>query len=263
MAMPWAARLAPEPFRDFLPYASASALKVIHVTQVARRALEVAQHVSDQTSRMRAAARLEESLRAAGFDSEIRILSEPGPGLTMAGLSEGDRTTIGDRVLALYFHLLHWDGPLFLDLRPRHFRWVAERRQLWFYPSGLWCNPDADFTEHLRALYAGFYRQDRLALARGIELYRWDCSPSDGFDLRIEQLLRSHFGSAGDLPTRFSIAHFRTTFDAIFDEVAASHAKLHPDLTFLGVELVSLYLTLESVAVALDAQRAFERAVGL
>jgi len=261
--MPWAARLAPEPFRDFLPYTSASALKVIHVAQVLRRSLDVAQHVGDQSARASAATRLEESLRAAGFDSELRVLGEPGPGLVTAGLSEGDRIIIGERVLALYFHLLHWHGPLFLDLRPRHFLWVAERRQLWFYPSGLWCNPDADFTERLRALYSGFYREDRSALARGIELYRWDCSPSDGFDERIERLLRSHFGAAGALPTRFSIAHFRSTFDAIFKEVAASHAKLHPDLTFLGVELVSLYLTLESLDVPLDAQRAFERSVGL
>jgi len=59
----------------------------------------------------------------------------------------------------------------------------------------------------------------------------------------------------------FAIAHFRATFDAIFEEVAVSHAKLHPDLTFLGVELVGPYLTLESMNVALDARQAFERAV--
>jgi len=261
MATSWAARLAPEPFRDFLPYTSASALKVIHRAQVLRRSIEVARHVADQHARSRAAKLLQDSLHAAGLDTDLRVLSEPSAGLDAAELSERERGMIGERVLSLYFHLLHWDGPLFLDLRPRHFLWVAERNQLCFFPSSLWCAPDADFTQRLRALYAGFYRGDKQALARGIELYRWDCSPSDGFTERIEHLLRRHFGAAGASTTHFSIAHFRATFDAIFEEVAASDAKLHPDLTFLGVELVGLYLTLESLNVPLDAKRAFERSV--
>jgi len=67
----------------------------------------------------------------------------------------------------------------------------------------------------------------------------------------------SHFGSAGE--TRFQVAHFRSTFESIFTEVAESGAKLHPELTFLGVELVGLYLTLESLNVPLDARAAFEQ----
>jgi hypothetical protein len=69
----------------------------------------------------------------------------------------------------------------------------------------------------------------------------------------------AHFGSDGE--TRFSIARSRATFDAIFDEVAAGQAKLQPHLTFLGVELVGLCLTLESLNVPLDARAAFQRVV--
>jgi hypothetical protein len=260
MAVSWAARLAPEPFRDFLPYAAPSALKVVHAKQVLSRALDVTRSVADQATRLREAGRLQESLVAAGFGLDLQISPQPNLGLAPSELGEQERVLLGERVLTLYFHLLRWDGPLFLDLRPRHFGKIANRQQLAFYPSSLWCRPEPEFMERLRALYLGFYRNDRAALARGIELYRWQSSPSAGFEARIERLLRAHFGSADSSATRFSIAHFRATFDAIFEEVAASGAKLHPDLAFLGVELVGLYLTLESLNVPLDVRRVFDRA---
>jgi hypothetical protein len=262
MTATWAVRLAPEPFRDFLPYASPSALQVIHAPQVLKRALEVAQRFSQPSGRERHAAALEASFAAAGLDAELGVSKAPAARLEVAGLDEAERRVIGQRVLALYFHLLHWHGPLFLDLRPRHLTWSAEEGRLLFHPTSLWCRPDADFMGRLRSLYAGFYEDDVQALEQGIELYKWQCEPTPGFAQRIRQLLRAHFGPADATAVTFSIAHFRSTFDAIFKEAAASRARLHPDLTFLGVELVGLYLTLESVGVPLDARAEFERARG-
>jgi hypothetical protein len=97
----------------------------------------------------------------------------------------------------------------------------------------------------------------------GIDLYGWESHPRAGFSQRIEGLLREHFGP-GDAPEmRFSIAQFRSTFDRIFRETADSRAKLHPELTFLGVGLVGLYLTLEQLDVPLNARRAFEASAPL
>jgi len=257
----WAARLAPEPFRDFLPYASPAALKVIQPGKVLGRVLEVAQHVSRPAERARQAVRLQSSLETVGLDHEIQVVAEPGPHLAAADLSDRERSLIGERVLSLYFHQLYWDGPLFLDLRPRHFSWNAEREQLGFYPSSLWCRPDPEFMRRLRSLYVGFYEGDAGQLAEGLELYRWEVDPRPGFSARMQLLLQNHFGpSSGQL--RFAMAHFRATFDAIFKEAAQSRARLHPDLTFLGVELVGLYLTLESLGVPLDPRAAFAGARG-
>jgi hypothetical protein len=255
--------LAPEPFRDFLPYTSPSALKVIHAREVLKRALEVAQHFSQPGERAREAARLQESLDAAGLGSRLVVASAPGGHLVAAALGERERRLIGERVLALYFHLLHWDGPLFLDLRPRHLSWDAETEQLSFYPSPLWCRPGAEFMHRLRSLYRGFYGDDDAALSSGLALYRWDCEPSEGFSRRMEVLLRRHFGPGEHSEMRFAIAHFRSTFDAIFAEAAQSRARFHPDLTFLGVELVGLYLTLEGLDVPLNLRAAFDGARGL
>ena len=262
IAATWAARLAPEPFRDFLPYASPSALQVIHAPQVLKRALEVTQRFSQPSERDRHAQALEASLAAAGLSADIGIVKDAPAQLDTAELDEVTRRSVGQRVLALYFHLLHWSGPLFLDLRPRHLAWCAERRQLLFHPSSLWCRPDAEFMGRLRALYTGFYQDDAAALEQGTELYFWRSKPTAGFPQRIQQLLRAHFGPAEADSVKFSIAHFRATFDAIFKEAASSGARLHPDLAFLGVELVGLYLTLESLGVPLDVRREFERAHG-
>ena len=254
----WASRLAPEPFRDFLPYVSASALKVVHVSQVLRKTVAVAQHFSSSAERDRHALRLQESLQASGLGDQLAVTTAPGTRFDPAVLGEQDRRLVGERVLALYFHMLRSDGPWFLDLRPRNFGWDAAAQRVVFYPTSLWYQPDPEFVRRVRSLYAGFYRNDPAELAAGIGLYRWECVPASGFAQRIESLLRDHFGPGDASEMRFAVAHFRQTFDAIFEEVAQSRAKLHPDLTFLGVELVGLYLTLEAVAVPLCPRRAFE-----
>lgn len=256
----WAARLAPEPFRDFLPYASPAALKVVRPTQVLRRAVDVAQNVSRSAERAREAARLQASLVDAGLGEGLCVVEDVGPRFHADQLSSSERVAMGQRVLALYFHQLFWDGPLFLDLRPRHFGWDASLQQLRFSPTNLWCRPDADFMRRLRALYVGFYDADAKRLSEGLELYQWQCKPSPGFAARMQHLLRDHFGPPSG-SVRFAISHFRSTFDAIFKEAAESGACLHPDLTFLGVELVGLYLTLESLAVPLEPRAAFMAAL--
>lgn len=254
-------RLTPEPFRDFLPYTSLSALKVIHTGKVLKRALEIVQNQGSEAARIRAAQSLTASLKAVG--ASIQVAGSPVVPLNVRALSSETRAAIGSSVLSLYFHQLHRQGPWFLDLRPRHFAWDDAQRALIFFPSGLWYEPDADFRRRVQALYTGFYRHDRAALGTGIELYGWQSEPLAGFPHRIERLLRDHFGAGDAAQIRFSIAHFRSTFDRIFRETAESKAKLHPELTFLGVGLVGLYLTLEQLDVPLDARHAFEASAAL
>lgn len=256
----WVTNLTPEPFREFLPYTSLAALKVIHVADVLGKAAQVARHYAGENERVREAERLRRSLRAAGFGDELSVADRPPAKPLAAEWGEVSQRLIGERLLGLYFHLLSWDGPLFLDLRPRQLAWDQENQRLCFFPSSLWYRPDEEFMSRIRALYAGFYRGDGAALARGVELYSWRSQPRAGFPQRLDRLLRDHFGAGGTDDMRFSIAHFRETFERIFAEAAASGAKLHPDLPFLGVELVGLYLTLESLAVSLNPRRAFEAA---
>jgi len=259
MAANWATRLTPEPFRDFLPYTSVSALKVIHMPGVLARALGIVRHFGSESERARSAETLAASLREANLAIAVGQ-SAPRAPLLGAEVLPKSRVVVGKRMLELYFHQLHAPGPWFLDLRPRHFAWNEQRQLLTFYPSGLWYEPDADFRRRVQALYAGLYRNEDAELAQGIELYSWASRPLAGFSARIEHLLREHFGPGDASNMCFSIAHFRETFDRIFREAVQSRAKLHPDLTFLGVGLVGLYLTLESLQVALNPREAYELA---
>ena len=254
-------RLTPEPFRDFLPYTSLSALKVIHTAKVLKKALEIGQRYGSDAARVRAAQDLAGSLHPSGLG--IQVAKSPVAPLDVRALSPETRAAIGSRVLGLYFHQLQGQGPWFLDLRPRHLAWDDAQRSLTFFPSGLWYQPDPDFRRRVQSLYEGFYRQDPTALATGIELYFWESQPRVGFSQRIELLLREHFGPSDAPEIRFSIAQFRSTFDRIFRETADSRAKLHPELTFLGVGLVGLYLTLEQLDVPLNARQAFEASAPL
>src|SRR6478752_4578077 len=167
VAAEWAMRLTPEPFRDFLPYTSLSALKVIHTGRVLTRALEIVQHYGSDAARTRAAQTLATSLSTAGL--AIEIARSPVAPLNVTALSPEARAEIGASVLGLYFHQLHGRGPWFLDLRPRHFAWNDAQRSLSFFPSGLWYEPDPAFRLRVQALYEGFYRQAPAALATGVE----------------------------------------------------------------------------------------------
>lgn len=256
MSAEWAERLTPEPFRDFLPYTSLSALKVIHTRRVIEQALRVVQHSASPAARAREASALADSLAAAGLG--VHVTRAPVEPLRVNQLTPQSRTAIGARVLRLYFHQLYRQATWFLDLRPRHFAWDDETQTLSFFPSHLWYQPDPDFRRRVQSLYTGFYLGDRAALEAGLELYSWESRADDGFWGRLESLLREHFGPGDSRQTRFHIAHFRATFDGIFQEAARSRAKLHPGLTFLGVSLAGLYLTLESLQVPLDPRAAFE-----
>jgi hypothetical protein len=256
MSAEWALRLTPEPFRDFVPYTSLSALKVIHTGQVLERALRIVSSSDSDGARRSRAERLGASLCEANL--KVRVASSPVQPLSVGTLSPESRAAIGEQVLRLYFQQLYAGGAWFLDLRPRHFSWNEEAQELTFFPSNLWFEPDSDFRRRVQSLYEGFYRGDRAALRLGLELYSWKTRARDGYSERLELLLRRHFGAGEGREVRFASAHFRETFDQIFQEAALSGAKLHPELTFLGVALIGLYLTLESLQVPLDPHRAFE-----
>jgi hypothetical protein len=256
MSADWAERLTPEPFRDFLPYVSLSALKVIHPRHVLAQAVRVVQHSGSTATVTRLASELASSV--AGARLGVQVSHAPVGPLSTSQLSPDSRAAIGARVLSLYFHQLFAQTTWFLDLRPRHFAWDDVTQTLSFYPTSLWYEPDPEFRRRVQSLYTGFYRGDRAALEAGVELYDWESRADKAFRERLEILLREHFGRADSGQMRFHINHFRATFDGIFQEAARSGAKLHPGLTFLGVGLVGLYLTLESLQVPLDPSAAFE-----
>ena len=267
----WAMKATPEAFRVFIPYVSPSSLHVVHGTEVLKKAVEIARNTMagpKQEPSSNFSPEMKASLKSAGIQLSVAL---PGPSLgsrlrldSFAGLSAGlsadlsagltaeTRREIGRRILIVYFTTLKYSTFYYLDLQLEHFHWSETDQTLTFSPSNFGFVPSEDFREKLLKLYHGFYFNDSQATSAGVSLYAWKTKVKDGFSGRMETLLRKHFGESlnqaqNETLVSFSIEHFKSSFHAVFEEAQSSDAKFHPELTFVGVMLVTLYLSLEAL----------------
>ncbi|RYZ88443.1 MAG: hypothetical protein EOP04_09385 [Proteobacteria bacterium] len=56
--------------------------------------------------------------------------------------------------------------------------------------------------------------------------------------------------------------HFKETFGLIFQEAIASKSKFHPELSFLGATLATLYVTLELLDQELPVREIYQNQHG-
>lgn len=249
--------LVPKPFQEFLAYVSPSALRVIHKDKVLGLALDIVGRTLSRGDYDRDCAIWKAAVEKANL--EVDVVDKIETPLSLAPVTDGK--LIGERILEVYFLLIHAEVPLDLDLRPNHFGWNSETKRLLWCPSRLRHRRSAEFHARVVDLYRGFFADDRVAAGRGLELYRWDSAPADGYDERMESLLRIHFGDVRSGPIRFDMKHFKETFHLSFEEAIRSKSRFHPELTFLGTALAGLYVTLGGLDIALDVRSAYEKIV--
>lgn len=168
----------------------------------------------------------------------------PHDALALESLTHaGQRRSVGDRVLDLYFRQWLVDDGLFIDLRPARFRLAPP--DLYFRPNGLWIRLRPEFRLGMVDLYRSFYSDDeeafRAALRRMGMLKR---GLSHAAEAELVELLRTHFG-IDQRAQRFAIDDFRASFDRVFDFFIAHDYKIHRDFVFAGFCLITLYITLE------------------
>ena len=245
----WAERVTPAPFREFIPYVSPSSLHVVHANDVLKLALEIGKNAFSRVSPAELLERfptpLQEELSAAGI--ELTPAPESTLAVADANLNGPAKKEIGNRILFLYFALIHHAPYLPLDLRLKQFRWDEQSGKLYFQATGFGFNPSPELQSGLAGLYRGFFFHDEAATQSGLDLYAWKSKPKTGYFDRIEGLLRKHFGTSERAEVAFAMPHFRESFHAIFEEAKASNAKLHPELAFVGSLLVTLYLSLDAL----------------
>lgn len=256
-------QLIPEPFKEFLPFVSPSGLRVIHKTDVLNLTLKsVAQSLDSEKYRV-AVNQTEILLQKFGFTQGVSIKPQIEPQFK---LNPGNPCTlqkeVGEKILELYFFLIHSPAPLFLDFRSQHFGWDEQNKILHWVPSRIWHDRSDFFRTSVVALYQSFFSESTLVGTPGVSLYQWKTKASPGFVERIASLLQRHFGSAAHTPHQFSIHHFRTTFHEVFEEGIKSRSKFHPELAFLGTTLAGLYTTLEMINTPLDVAASYQRITG-
>lgn len=209
-------------------------------------------NISWRYASRRGVRRLAEITQAAA--PRVELGTPPDGALALDQLSHaGQRRSVGDRVLHLYFRQWLVEDGLFLDLRPGRFRLLPP--DLYFRPNGLWIKLRPGFRLGMVELYRSFYGDDEAAFRAALQrmgMLQPNLSPAA--EAELLDLLRSHFG-VDQRAQRFSIDAFKTSFDRIFDFFIAHDYRLHSDFVFAGFCLITLYITLERLGQAHDVRR--------
>jgi hypothetical protein len=244
--------------REFLPYISPRALKVIPVKGVGGQAFTVTKRLMTGEGTAQLKKQLEphlpEKLRFATH-TEVKGMQRECP---LERLSADEKREAAQKILDLYFMQIHRGEELFLDLRARHFSWKPEGRDLLWSPSALWIQWDPEFHKSLLDLYAGFYEADDSKLDHALNQLKLLSSDSPAEEReRMKGLLKEHFGGGEQREVDFKIDRLKHSFHEIFGELETMGRRLPADFAFLGIYITSLYLALEELGQTLNPRQAY------
>ena len=233
-----------------LDYASPALFDVIPARALLAQSRELFANRADTKRFSEVRERIGAVLRERDIDVQLMDGSRPGDGADLAALPEALRREIGQRILEVYFAQVFGSHDALLDLRAEKFANTEEAGLSW-RPGALYIRWQPDFLEGVRGLYLGFYLRD-----------------DERFDAALEQLtmtgsgnaLRKVLGSGDPRNSRFDIETFHESFHALFVGYRDRGVALHRNFLPLGVCLMCLYDTLDSLNVPLDVRAAVERA---
>jgi hypothetical protein len=163
---------------------------------------------------------------------------------------KSDPAAQGRAVLELYFRQIFDQPVAVLDLRTAAFDFSSGKVR--WNPKPLFFEWSPEFISGVRDMYAGFYMNDQARYMEGLR----------ALDLaHADDIFKRHFGEGDQSRVEFSLAHFKKSFQAIFESCKKHKTRLHPDFFALGAYLLCLYENLESLNVPLDVRSAFDAAV--
>jgi predicted unusual protein kinase regulating ubiquinone biosynthesis (AarF/ABC1/UbiB family) len=163
----------------------------------------------------------------------------------------------GEKILKVYFsQFFEKNLAVHLDLRshsfvngPEIFIWIPSKLHYCF---------SLKFIEGVQQLYIGFYLNDEKKFIEGLyDLQMIKKSMSEVQKSKIQNLFYKHFEEAKSGPVKFSMKNLQTSFNNIFSFFLQEDIPLNPEFALLGVNLVTLYLTLEQISGPIDVHEIF------
>lgn len=150
----------------------------------------------------------------------------------------------GTILLEIYFAQLFSQHGLFLDMRSQHFAWTKD--ELEWKPGALWVDFDPSFRQGMIKVYDGFYEEKkdlfREGLAEiGLLSLKWPMQDQE----KLCQLFESQFRSADTEEVTFTLDHLRNSLVEMSQFLLSKKVSIHKDFLYLGVNLVTLYSSLE------------------
>jgi hypothetical protein len=148
-----------------------------------------------------------------------------------------------EKVLRLFFIQLFSPQGLFLDLRSQNFS--CDHPKLNWHPTTLWTKFSPEFQQGLLDVYDGFYFDETEKFKSGLERIgllspTWPAQDQE----RLCQLFRAQFGASHD-EVHFDLDHFRAAIMKLADFLLKKKVSINKDFLYLGINLVTLYATLE------------------
>lgn len=184
-------------------------------------------------------------------DIGVALIDGPKPSneTSLTECSESDRHEAGERILDIFFTQVFGCDEALLDLREQKFT-RGPRGTLSWRPGALYVRWQPEFLEGVRDLYVGFYLDDD---AR--------------FDAALQQLgmegsgdaLRNLLGRDDPCNARFDSKGFHENFHELFVQYRNGGTALHRNFLPLGVSLMCLYDTLDTLGVSLNVRASVER----
>jgi hypothetical protein len=170
-------------------------------------------------------------------------------------LNTQQRKAYGEAILSLYFAQLNNPEGLCLDLRSKHF--MLENDQLLWSPNSSWYQWDEEFRVGVNKIYQGYYFSDNELFLNGLS----HLGLTDGLNKektqKLQELFFAHFGPGEQDQVKFEVNKFSDSFYELFRFFIDNQMKLHTDFMFLGIYLVTLYLNLQQLDVALNVRKSF------
>lgn len=256
----WSRLLEGTSWQSLLGYVSPSFFQLVSPRDVSLTAYRLARNWFDDSEFRSAVRARSESIQSARINITIATPLKRGlervPFHSDAPQSPEPESTsrTGEHALSFFFHQIHSGGPLFLDLRRRHFSSSSSSTaSAQFVPTPLYCEWSDSFRLAVCDLYASFYGN----------------APPEVYGQALRRLgisaaassFEKAFGGNKKHAATFSLAEFRATFHEVFERCLETKTLLQPDFLTLGIAIATLYDHLQLEGGEYDVAACYSRAV--
>lgn len=167
--------------------------------------------------------------------------------------------TSGEIILKLYFTQIMKGQKIFLDFRPKYFS--GSNNKVYWNPGGLWAELDQDFAKGIRKVYLGYYNNNDTLFAEGmiessLVKKEWDEAKKN----EVIEVFKKHFSNGRNEKIAFDIEVFKNSFAQIFKTLVKNKIQLDKNFLYLGIMLVTLYITLNEIGGEYDVAKIFQEA---
>jgi hypothetical protein len=237
-------------FANLFRFVSPSFFRVVSPQILFKIATQMKSNQADQKAWAELFEFYTEKLFQAGLGVTIQSESEGGGSRVDLIAVKTNSGELGHLILELFFYQIFESENWVLDFRAEAFQ--SSEGQLKWVPKRYFFRVSPSFAEGIRGLYRGFYLGDEELFTRALKSLNMEPAGES---------LKAHFGQGDQSSVRFKLKVFQETFTQVFEVCAQSRTQVQGDFFVLGLMLLGLYESLESLDSPLNVRGAFESAL--